>query len=294
MDPDVRLVSEPEAAMLRRLALVIALAVLPVGLTDAQEPAPPDPEVTALGAAAPEPSRWRRVGRSIVDDYGNFYSARRLGQLGLALGVAGALANTDADAEVRDWYQRETSGGGADGLASAAESFGDKEHLIPAVLVGALVAELAGGEDGPSSPAGVWFVRTARAYAVGTPAMLYLQRLTGGRRPGDPEGSDWRPLGEGENGVSGHAFAGAVPFVTMARMSERRWVKALALGASVLPAWSRLHDDEHFLSQLALGWLLAWQATGAVADTDAEPASRLAVAPLPVADGAGVVVSLRF
>lgn len=283
----------PRGVPLRRLALALAaVSTLALGQAGAQEPAPTaaaDPAATTE-----EVSRWRRLGRSVIDDYGNFYSARRLGQLGLSLGVAGVLANTDADAEVRDWYQDQTTGGGADGLASAAESFGAKEHVIPAVLVGAIVAGLAGGEDGSSSPAGVWFVSMARAYAVGTPAMLYLQRLTGGRRPDDPEGSDWRPLGEGENGVSGHAFAGAVPFVTLARMSDRRWVKALALGASVLPAWSRLHDDEHFISQVALGWLLAWQATGAVADTDAPPAAGVAIAPLPVADGAGVVVSLRF
>lgn len=56
--------------------------------------------------------------------------------------------------------------------------------------------------------------RTMRAYAVGALLMLLMQEVLGSGRPSDTaDNSYWRPF-QHDNGVSGHMFVGAVPFIT--------------------------------------------------------------------------------
>ncbi len=63
-------------------------------------------------------------------------------------------------------------------------------------------------------------VYASRAYLVGAPAMLLMQNVTGGSRPEEMDhGSKWDPFHD-DNGVSGHAFMGAVPFLTLANMYD--------------------------------------------------------------------------
>ncbi len=153
----------------------------------------------------------------------------------------------------------------------------------PALLVGRVVGRVGGAGGG-------WWRRTPRGYLVGAPPLYYLQQLTGGGRPGELEGSSWQPF-EGNHGISGHAFMGAVPFLTAARQADGRWLKAGAIALSLLPAWARLEEAEHFPSQVALGWLLAWEATGAVAGV---PERAVAVLPLAAPGGGGVAVRVSL
>ena len=98
--------------------------------------------------------------------------------------------------------------------------------------------------------------------------MLAMQRLSGASRPGETDhGSHWKPFDD-DNGVSGHAFVGAVPFLTIARMSKNSIIKYLFYGLSGLTAWSRVNDNKHYVSQAVLGWYMGWEATDAVFSTD--------------------------
>ena len=66
-----------------------------------------------------------------------------------------------------------------------------------------------------------------------------------------------------KNSVSGHTFIAAIPFLVAAREvghAAPAWgLRAL----SPLTGWSRLNDERHYLSQVLLGYALAWESVQA-------------------------------
>ena len=166
---------------------------------------------------------------------------------------------------------------------------GEAEVVLPLFILPGLALGL--DEEPGDRALGRWWRRTARAYLVGAPTLYYLQQITGGGRPGDPEGSDWQPF-EGNHGISGHAFLGAVPVLAAVRGSDRRWLQAGGVALSLLPALARLEDGEHFPSQALLGWVLAWHVTGVVHRD--RPARRYEISPLASPDGAGLQLRLTL
>ena len=99
---------------------------------------------------------------------------------------------------------------------------------------------------------------------VGVPPLLFLQKAIGSSRPNDiPASSEWNFWND-ENGASGHTFVGAVPFLVAALLAERPSAKATWYTLSVLPGWSRINDNDHYLSQVIVGWWLAYAATQSV------------------------------
>ena len=99
--------------------------------------------------------------------------------------------------------------------------------------------------------------------------------------------SHWHPFRRA-NAVSGHAYIGAIPFITAAQMTDKPVVKGLFYVLSTVCAWSRINDDAHYLSQAVLGWYLAYLSVRAVTKTESRrPLPRgLTIFPL---SGAGVV-----
>lgn len=227
---------------------------------------------------------------SIKNDYKNFYSGDRLTRFAFSFGAGALLANTNADSNIQSWYQDEVRNATTDNISSIAKVFGEGKYLIPVSL-------LASGlfyYDG-NSKAGQWGWRTTRAYLSGGPAMLAMQYVTGGARPDERnDASRWRPF-QDSNGVSGHAFIGAVPFLTIGEMSEdNRWVKYTAYLLSTAPAWSRINDNAHFLSQAALGWYLAWESVHAVQETELQKGTHLALSPLIGDRTIGIALTSRW
>ncbi len=224
--------------------------------------------------------------QTVRGDYRSFYTEGRLLRLGLGLGLGAVAANTHIDQGFRDWYQDHVRSRSTDDIADAAKNLGEGKYLIPLSL-------LASGLEAWDGPLGDWGTHTLRAYLTGGPALLLMQRATGGSRPGErEEASRWRPFKD-SNGVSGHAFIGAVPFLTLARMQERPLVKWGAYLASAAAAWSRVNDDAHFLSQAGLGWYVAWESVDAVFDADKRP-KAFSLAPLILGDGYGLAAHLSW
>jgi flagella basal body P-ring formation protein FlgA len=116
--------------------------------------------------------------QTVASDMGRFYRRRRAMRFGGVLAAAGALANSDADAEIQQWYRDDVATPGGDDLAVDLERLGRSETIGIPLLVGGLLVGLA-PEEGAAAPT-AWLRRTARAYLVGTPSLLYLQTLTGG------------------------------------------------------------------------------------------------------------------
>jgi len=227
-------------------------------------PGPADP-------TASRPSRLRIACQEakckIWTDYENFYCWDVARDLLLATAAASVLANTSMDQEFRDWYQDDVKSQDTEHLCYVWKSFGDGFYFIPAVVGVAMLGRMY--DDTPcGSVVGEFACRTARGYAVGCPPMVFMQYCLGGCRPGESScDSRWKPFDD-HNAVSGHAFVGAVPFITAAKMTDDPYLKAGLYLCSTLTGWSRIDHDMHYLSQVGLGWWMAYLACNAVDKTE--------------------------
>lgn len=214
-------------------------------------------------------------------DYRAFYlDGTVMGSLGAGIAGAGVLANSSADREIHEYFQENLRSGATDGFSDAARVPGDVLVAIP-LLFGTYA--LAG--DGAVKS---WARDSLRAFFVGAPAGLFIQYATGASRP-EEGGSGWKPF-RGNNGLSGHAFVGAVPFITAAKMQDSMAMKTLFYGLSVLPGLSRMNDEKHYFSQVALGWWLAYLSANVIENRDEQPFVRVA----PFLNGFGFTLSLKF
>jgi len=240
----------------------------------------------------PLADRFRQEKDNLWLDARNYYTWPTLRDIALSLGGASILANTSLDQDFRDWYQDDMRASGLDKLADVAQPFGDGRIVVPACVALGLAGALH--DDTPWGGGSADFgSRTVRAYAVGAPSLLFVQYLLGGSRPGrSDEGSYWRPL-DSPYGASGHAFVGAVPFLTAAQMTDDRCLKGLLSFCSVLPAWSRVNDDQHYLSQTILGWWIAYLACDAI-NTTQRADDRLLIAPIVGPETVGATVMYRY
>ncbi len=252
----------------------------------------PDP----VKFAEDEPGRFRSIFRqsirSIGQDYRNYYTRSTFWELSLATALAAPFANTSVDADFGDWYQRSVRSSGTDDFAAFWKTFGEGQIFAPA-CAGLWLA----GESLQDLPVmdrlGTFGGRATRGYAVGAPPVLFMQFFLGGDRPGEhSDGSQWRPFSD-NNAVSGHAFMGAVPFITVAKMTEDPWARSALYTCSTLTAWSRVNDDAHYLTQACLGWWMAYLACCAVDETD-RSRHALEMMPLVTPEMLGVGVMYRM
>ena len=225
-------------------------------------------------------------------DHTQFYSRSGLLSLGAGVGAGALMAHTPFDESVlHDLYAENIV------LAPTHEFYerlhqpkilGDGRYSIPVFAAAAPTEPLLGDRLYAGATA-EWGQRSLRTILVGGPPMLALQYLTGGSRPGEsPHASKWDP-GADNNGVSGHSFMGAIPFLSAAKMTDNAWLKVGWYAASAFPALSRINDDDHYPSQAFLGWWMAYLAASAVDRSQAEATdSRIHLRPQP--DGIGVVI----
>ena len=84
-----------------------------------------------------------------------------------------------------------------------------------------------------------------------------------------------------------------MPFLTAASMTENRLLRGALFVASGWTAWSRINDDQHYLSQALLGWYFAYQAVRAVNHTEWEE-RRVHLAPFVHPEGNGLALHIRY
>ena len=231
----------------------------------------------------------KSLAETIKLDYQSFYQSDRLWRAAKVYSVGAVMANTNIDTEFHSWHQDTLHSDTSDDIASVAKLFGEKMILVP-VAMAATSWQLKEAD----SALGQWGEKIMRSYLVGGPAMYAVQLLTGGSRPKDEyQNAHWRPFND-DNGVSGHSFVGAVPFLTLAKMpglSQNQ--RYLAYFASTLSAWSRINDDAHYLSQAMLGWYMAWESVDAV-HGNGDTGSWYSFEPYAFGDGVGISVSMSW
>ena len=212
-------------------------------------------------------SLWIETGCKLGADFENYFSWITMRDLMLGVGLGAVAANTSLDQNFQDWYQNDVGTTGSDKVADFWKTFGERRIFFPAfaglAVAGTLCQDFPGG--GPVADFGG---RTTRAYLIGGPPLLLMQYALGASRPMEPpHDSHWKPYDD-NNGVSGHAFVGAVPFITAAKMTEDPYLKGGLYFFSSLTAWSRVNDDRHYLSQAWLGWWMAYLTCRAIDQTE--------------------------
>jgi hypothetical protein len=210
------------------------------------------------------------IAHNLIADECNFYSCPSLAWLGVGIGGAAILANTNLDQEFRNFYQ-ERIRGNID--LEWADKLGNGIYVIPSLAgIWAIDYWINSNYSGNEPPVTAWLEewsgRSLRGLIVGAVPVLTLQYALGSSRPGESSaGSRWKPFTD-TNGVSGHAFVGAVTFFTAAQVTEYVPLKVGFVALGLLPGVGRIHQDAHYLSQVALGWWIAGLSVAAVDCTE--------------------------
>lgn len=255
-----------------------------------------DHELTEPSEAMPWSSKqdlgWRepyyRSAVLLACDQLLFYSEQGSDLL-LGAGLAALVANTQLDRELMEHYQDSGSRPWLDRTSDFMEPWGEGRYVLGPLLAAGLIGHLV---DGPGMESlGTWGMTGVRAGLVGAVPLVLMQKLTGGARPSErSSGSRWIPWKD-DNGVSGHAFIGALPWLAAAQQVESPYWRLPLVGASTLTAFSRFHEGKHYFSQAALGWWIAYLASNAVGRTDLA-LHRMQLGPLFEPECVGFGISL--
>ena len=239
--------------------------------------------------------RAARFGYKVLEDYRNFYSCDSLVCLTAAFGAGALMANTGFDTTMQSAWQRSVAPTDLGTFFTDCKNIGEGRYALP-VFGAAAVAGLALEGRPGGDVLGEWGSRSLRMFIVGAPPVYVLQLATGASRPSDlsSAGSQWKPFTD-DNGVSGHAFVGAIPFLAAADMVENPVAKGALYVCSTFVGFSRMTTDSHFPSQVFLGWYLAWASSRAVDGTEMHFAGmEVSVVPLPMADLGGLALEGRW
>lgn len=243
-------------------------------------------------------------------DYKNFY-ADGYNYLYLAgsWGLGATMALSPLDQMVADAYAKVPAEANRARFSAVSKVFGDKWFTLVYVAL-----SLADPDDPAISdtlmyyPA-EWGRRNLRAILLGLPLLYAGQFMLGGARPIDnsKHSSTWRgPAYTGGclnskkfpdhdcHAISVHAFIGALPFITAAEMSDHWALKTVFYIASTFPAWSRVNDNQHYLSQAFMGWALAWRSAAVVNRSRDEETVKVSVAPWGDGENMGLSLDMRF
>jgi hypothetical protein len=231
---------------------------------------------------------------NLLSDEANFYRCGSLEWLAIGLGTSAIFANTHIDEGFRDAYGESLRPANME--LDFLKEFGNGEYVIPSLvaiwLVDYEIDSFMSEDDGSPNTCTVWLQewsgRSLRGLIVGAVPLLTLQYAIGSGRPSDNEGSQWRPF-KHDNGASGHAFVGAIPFWTAAQMTDCCTLDVTFYAAGTLAGWSRIHTDSHYLSQVLMGWWLAGLSVSAVNHTELQKHQWYTV---PTVDDGGAGIAL--
>ncbi|QDT41705.1 PAP2 superfamily protein [Gimesia alba] len=231
----------------------------------------------------------------IKTDHANYYSRESLTWLAGGFGVGAIMANTSLDGGIQNHFQSSVHSASSDewlhGL-HAQKELGNGRYTLP-LFAAAWVAGAMFEKIPLVNASGEWGERSIRAIIVGTPPMLAMQYVTGASRPGETtSNAKWKPF-QDNNGVSGHSFMGAIPFLAAAKVTDKPLLKLVFYAGSTLAPLSRVNDNRHYPSQVLLGWWMAWIATNAV-DATQNAERNWSVFPIAYPDATGMAVEYRW
>jgi len=260
--------------LLLRVGLVLAVWLLPLGHR----------------CVAADNGAISRGYQAVKTDFGNFYLDRaNLTKLGIGIAGAAVFANTGMDPYIRNKYQDDLRSKETD---DATKIFNISAAGIALVIAPAYVGAYGAGKLLHYPTMAEWAENSFRATVVGGPALLLLAAATGGDRPTEGD-SNWGAF-QNFHGISGHTYFSAVPFITAAKMSENPYQKAILYGLSTLTGLSRINDDKHYFSHVALGWYIAYLSCAVVEKGTDRQEGRVHIRLAPVPKGFAITVQKRY
>jgi membrane-associated phospholipid phosphatase len=255
------------------------------------------PPAAAAGLPPWAGSRSPRLARAwflVAEDYRNFYSCESLTGLTAVFGAGALMANTGFDQTLQTAWQESVTPSGVGTFFSGCKDIGEGRYALAAFGAAAATGYLFEGRPA-GDVVGAWGERSLRIFVVGGPPVYALQWATGASRPDESSaGSRWKPF-QDNNGVSGHAFVGAIPFLAAAGMVENPFAKGGLYVCSTFVAFSRVTDNAHYPSQAFLGWSLAVAGSLAVDRTDFRFAGHEArIVPVLFEEGSGLGFEMEW
>ncbi|MFM8454610.1 MAG: phosphatase PAP2 family protein [Gammaproteobacteria bacterium] len=237
-----------------------------------------------------------RSAYEVVDDFKsdfrNYTKKDNLWALGELFLVSGVLANTGLDQGIKKRWQeawRPKNPSRYDNIFKIPKKIGGVSWLTIPLYTGSMALGHLLKDTRIGHPIYQWSYLSFRASVIGGAQQALFTKVLGSGRPCREESSNWQPF-RYENAVSGHAFYGAIPILTAAKMTRFSGLRYALYGASILPGLARINDNRHYTSQVILGWGLAMLSVSTVfqseEDKDNEVASknpsfRLDVSPYP-------------
>ncbi|MDR2170198.1 MAG: phosphatase PAP2 family protein [Planctomycetaceae bacterium] len=208
----------------------------------------------------------------IRNDFKNFYlSHENLFNGCLGLIFHATVSNTSIDRNLQDWYQDKIRSNSTDDVSRTFKFFGEGQFWIPFFGITAGTYYVSSQLYEPFEVFGVvgdYSMRVIRSYLVGAPALLFFQSALGCSRPDDKKyNSSWRFFRD-DHSFSGHAFMGATPFLVGASMTNRLGIRIILFVCSTLAGLSRINDNKHYFSQVALGWCVSYLSVRAISLTN--------------------------
>lgn len=201
----------------------------------------------------------------LIKDAENFYSTKTAVFLAKALAPAAIMANSSIDQNIQDFYQKKLRNDASDQFSQIAKITGCNMPLTIAFVTGITTSYLFKDTKFGKNTYN-YCMNTFRATITGFPALVAGQVLLGCDRPSQYTSSSWQPF-KNDHGVSGHTYMGAIPFITAANMTKNRILKGMFLIASTAAGISRINDNQHYPSQVLLGWCLAYASCSAITDS---------------------------
>lgn len=212
-------------------------------------------------AAAEAPSWTRSLWERTRADHIEFYAGENIAWLYGTVVTAALLANTGGDRHIDEWYQDSIRNRTTDAFSRTTRLLGEGALTVP-LFIGAGFAGYVFGDTPATAALEEWGERSLRSTVIGVPPMFFLQRVTRHSRPKAEKDEDWKT--DHNKGVSGHAFMGAIPFISAAKMTDHLGLKTALYLGSMLCGYSRVNDEGHYVSHVIMGWGLAYLAETAV------------------------------
>lgn len=249
--------------------------------------------------STPENCKWhwlRRFYGDVERDYLTYYSKDNLLNLGGVFVAAGIMANTNIDYNLhRFWQNNIRQQVFSDNFFKFPNTVGKFSYFR--VYIGTMVLgsfrEYAPG----SQLIYEWGYRALRTMLLISPQEVFISWALGNGRPSDKHHpySKWQFFGKGGNaGCSGHAFNGAVPFITAAMMTEDPKLRFGLYAVSFLPGLARINKGNHYFSQYILGWAIAYLSAKAVDNSGGFFSDTVNVSIQPVHEGAMLRARMQF
>ena len=244
-----------KASSVRIVFLAAVLALAPVAAGAQSAAAPPD---DTNGAS--------RFVKDVLNDYKNYFSVENAEIY--ALGGAAAGAVHPVDHSIATWVQQNNPS-----ALTGGNEYGSQIYQIPVAIAWWGIASLAGSAS--NADAGRDLLRAQLSVVSWTYAIKYAADRT--RPNGDPRGFP-----------SGHA---STSWATATVLQEHYGWK-LGLPAFLLATYtgvSRIYANEHFTSDVVFGAAVGI-ASGRTVTLHLRD-TRVAIAPMPVPGGGGVLVT---